>query len=106
MLVQQVFLSKWLSLLLLAATIVALVVFAVKWVRESQMHARKVSNKATSSAWSLVGKTAQNIILGGLRLLTCRFRVVGLGTQHGLNPDFVAYTIFVSNFIGIVFVRT
>jgi alpha-1,3-mannosyltransferase len=75
---EDVFLSKSLSILLLLSTVAVLALFAYKWIAENR----------------LVLKLARLPFIGVGRL------------TRGLNPHFIIVTIFLSNFIGVVFART
>lgn len=83
---EELFVHKGLSLALLLFTIVGLVVFCRKWMREvwHQINSRR------SKATKLLG------IQGPVHL-------IGLVT---LSPHYILVTLFTSNFIGVVFART
>eukprot|EP01036_Dinobryon_divergens_P022568 gene22568-30833_t len=82
---EDVFVSKELSFVLLALTVIGYIVFAVKWIRENNLAAEKLRKD---------GKDVQIFSLKGPR------------GELPVNPEFVLSTVFVSNFIGIVFARS
>lgn len=83
---ETAFVSPVLSIALLVLTMATLSLFASKWVRSAQ------AVKAFSTAYVGRGKA-----LGGSG---------GVGGNVGLHPEYVVKTLFVSNFIGIVFCRS
>eukprot|EP00752_Nemacystus_decipiens_P006080 g5488.t1 len=92
---ETAFLNPVLSVALLALTVATLSLFAAKWVRS----ARAV--KAFSTAYGVRGRAEVNPgdgePLGGTG---------GVGGSIRLHPEYIVKTLFVSNFVGIVFCRS
>lgn len=76
------FVSKTWALILLACHLGTLTIFAIKWWRSS------ISQLGESRARTLIHWTKWN------------------KTERILSPEYVMYTMFVSNFVGIAFART
>lgn len=87
---EAVFVSPVRSVALLVLTVATLSLFAFKWVRSAPT-VRALSATGERSG----GKKGRGPGAGGL---------VGRGAQ--LHPEYVVKTLFVSNFIGIVFCRS
>lgn len=79
---ESIFVSKPFSLALLFMTVLAFALFAIKWIREIRIQLADRKEKS-SSIVAIIGAS---------------------GTS--LNADFVIFTIFMSNFIGVVFARS
>lgn len=91
---ETAFVSPVLSMALLALTVATLSLFASKWVRSAQ------AVKAFSAAYGLRGRAASS---GGGNAF------VGTGAVGGtvrLHSEYIVKTLFLSNFIGIVFCRS
>ncbi|CAM9454777.1 unnamed protein product [Ectocarpus fasciculatus] len=85
-LTEEAFVSPGLSIALLALTLAALALFASKWLRS----AREVKAFSTSDLRAGEGE-------GG---------ATGGAVNARLHPEYIVKTLFVSNFIGIVFCRS
>lgn len=92
---ETAFVSPVLSIALLALTVATLSLFASKWMRS----ARAV--KVFSAAYGLRGRAGASS--GGGKTLV---GTGGVGGNVGLHPEYIVKTLFVSNFVGIVFCRS
>lgn len=86
---EQVFLSKRLSLALLAMTLLGMVALWRKFLLENAARLQQRKSKRDRAC----------VTVGGLLWN-------GVGSVGPLTPQFIAVTIFTSNFIGIAFART
>jgi alpha-1,3-mannosyltransferase len=83
---EEVFISKHLSLALLACTLLAYTLFGFKWVRETWARIQQRRGKATK----LLGMDSPSFL-------------IGIGN---LSPHYILVTLFTSNFIGVALART
>lgn len=93
---EAAFVSPVLSIALLAVTVATLSLFASKWVRSSRVV------EAFSAAYGVRGRA----YVGGPGGGTALGGAGRVGGNVGLHPEYIVKTLFVSNFIGIVFCRS
>lgn len=92
---ETAFVSPILSMALLVLTVATLSLFASKWVRSAP------AVNAFSAAYGVHAKADVGLGSGKASVDTG-----GLGGTVRLHPEYVVKTLFVSNFIGIVFCRS
>eukprot|EP00903_Cladosiphon_okamuranus_P014457 g13413.t1 len=92
---ETAFVSPVLSIVLLLLTVATLSLFASKWVRS----ARAV--KDFSAAYGVRGRAGGSSGSGKTLVGTG-----GVGGNAELHPEYIVKTLFVSNFVGIVFCRS
>lgn len=85
---EEIFLDKRLSIVLLLLTIIGYLLFAFKWSRWIREQSREYIERQKQEAMQEHGSDR------------------ALATITKLTPSFIISTVFVSNFIGIVFSRT
>ena len=95
---ESVFVSRPLSVALLLATVAAWGLFARKWAVENVVALRLKGRRASVAALVGIGKR--------LRRRQPRGGGGGGGAKDGLSSHFIVVTIFVSNFVGVVFARS
>lgn len=89
---EDVFVSPVLSVILLAFTVVALALFATKWIRATK------EIQVFAAHRGHVGE--------GIGSDTSSGASCGSGEGRQLHPEYVVKTLFVSNFVGVVFCRS
>jgi alpha-1,3-mannosyltransferase len=87
-LTEEIFLNQFLSKMLLLLTIITLIIFAMKWIKENMKVI--INNKRKKENEKEVEKGFFTMYPKGIKL----------------NSYFIVITIFTSNFIGITFART
>lgn len=93
---ETAFVSPVLSIALLTLTVATLSLFASKWVRSA-----RAVNAFSTNHDGVRGRA--DVSSGGGKALG---GAGGVGGTVGLHPEYIVKTLFVSNFIGIVFCRS
>jgi len=90
---EDIFVSKNLAIGLIAGHITFLLIFAVKWTQPTPSNKNPQTRSIAQKIISCISCIFSSLIASGSTLSAC-------------SPTYIVYTMFASNFVGIVFART